>query len=154
MTKLLILDLDGTIVDTTERWNECQKLYQNNKKEFWNCYQSERFMNLDIPRVSVINYVKTLVTNNTIVIIVSGRSIKQYNKTLEQLQSVSIAPHEIYLRTEKDFRKDYEFKADILSQLLKKYNPEEIIMIDDSDSVLNYISEKFPNIKVIDAKKL
>jgi len=152
--RLMILDLDGTLLDTQNRWNECQKIFPNNKREFWNCYQSERFMDLDNPKENVINYLRSLISDNTIVVVISGRSIKQYNKTVEQLKSINIIPQEIYLRGEKDFRKDYEFKASIVSQILQKYNAEEIIMIDDSDDVLNHISAKFPNIKVIDAKKL
>jgi beta-phosphoglucomutase-like phosphatase (HAD superfamily) len=154
MTKMIILDLDGTIFDTTARWNQCQQLYKNSKKDFWNCYQSEKYMDLDIPKQKVINYVQTLIDNETIIVVVSGRSVKQYSKTLSQLQSVNIIPQEIYLRHDKDYRKDYQFKADIISQLLQKHNAEEIIMIDDSDEVINYISSKFPNIKVIDAKTL
>jgi hypothetical protein len=72
---------------------------------------------------------------------------------MEQLNKIGIIPNEIYLRGDRDFRKDFEFKADIVSKILQKYNAEEIIMIDDSDEVLKHISEKFPNIKVIDAKK-
>jgi len=34
--RLLVLDLDGTLMDSQRRWEECQRLYPNNKKEFWN----------------------------------------------------------------------------------------------------------------------
>ena len=49
---MLILDLDGTLFDTSARWNECEKLANGNKRMFWECYQSPRFMNL-VKRVSV-----------------------------------------------------------------------------------------------------
>jgi phosphoglycolate phosphatase-like HAD superfamily hydrolase len=150
--RLLILDLDGTLFDSQKRWEECQRLNPNNKREFWNCFQSEKFMDLDEPRLNLINYIKSLIVNDTIIIVVSGRNIRQYNKTLEQLNKIGIIPNEIYLRADKDFRKDYEFKAEIVSKILQKYSAEEIIMIDDSNDVLAHIHEKFPNIKVIDAK--
>jgi hypothetical protein len=86
--------------------------------------------------------------------VVSGRSEKQMNKTLEQLRSIGINFNEIYLRKEKDFRKDFQFKGEIISQLIQKYSPAEIIVIDDSDDVLNHISQSFPGVKVIDSKKL
>jgi FMN phosphatase YigB (HAD superfamily) len=151
--KILILDLDGTLFDSQKRWEECQKLNPNNKREFWNCFQSEKFMDLDEPRMNLINFAKSLIEINTITIVVSGRNIRQYNKTVEQLNKIGIIPNEIYLRGDRDFRKDFEFKADIISKILQKYIAEEIIMIDDSDEVLKHISEKFTNIKVIDAKK-
>jgi hypothetical protein len=103
--------------------------------------------------MNLVNFVKSLIEINTITIVVSGRNIRQYNKTLEQLNKIGIIPNEIYLRGDKDFRKDFEFKGDIISKILQKYNAEETIVIDDSDDVLKHISEKFTNIKVIDAKK-
>jgi phosphoglycolate phosphatase-like HAD superfamily hydrolase len=151
--RILILDLDGSLFDSQKRWEECQRLNPNNKREFWNCFQSEKFMDLDEPRMNLVNFVKSLIEINTITIVVSGRNSRQYNKTMEQLNKIGIIPNEIYLRGDKDFRKDFEFKADIISKILQKYNAEEIIMIDDSDDVLKHISEKFQNIKVIDAKK-
>jgi hypothetical protein len=110
-------------------------------------------MDLDEPRMNLVNFVKSLIEINTITIVVSGRNSRQLNKSMEQLNKIGIIPNEIYLRGDRDFRKDFEFKADIISKILQKYNAEEIIMIDDSDDVLKHISEKFPNIKVIDAKK-
>jgi len=155
MRKILILDLDGTLFDISIRSEKCQKISKN-RKEFWNCFQSNAFMDLDTPKVNIINYARSLIDENTIIIILSGRSQKQLERTLEQLNNINLTPHEIYLRGERDFRKDYEFKADIISQLINKYNDniKEIIMIDDSDDVLNYVSVKFPNIKLVDAKTL
>lgn len=153
MMRLLVLDLDGTLFDTTTRWQKCQELYQN-KRDFWGCFQSPRYMDLDTPKENVINFVKSVIDNDTIIIIVSGRSEKQLDKTSEQLKGIGITPHEIYVRGEKDFRKDYQFKNYIISQLMSKYKADEVIMIDDSDDVINHISSQFQNIRVIDAKKL
>jgi phosphoglycolate phosphatase-like HAD superfamily hydrolase len=152
--RLLVLDLDGTLIDSQQRWAECQKLYPNDKRGFWNCFQSEQFMYMDSPKDNVIAYAKSLIDNETVVVIVSGRSEKQKSKTLEQLRDIGIGFNEIYLRKEKDFRKDFQFKGEIIKQLIQKYNPAEIILIDDSDDVLNNVSRNFPDVKVIDSKKL
>jgi len=152
--RLLVLDLDGTLVDSQKRWAECQKLFPNDKRGFWNCFQSEQFMGLDTPKENVISYAKSLIDNETVVVIVSGRSERQKEKTLEQLRNIGIDFNEIYLRKEKDFRKDFQFKGEIISQLIQKYSPAETILIDDSDDVLNHISQNFPGVKVIDSKKL
>jgi len=152
MAKLLILDMDGTLMDTSARFSECQRLYPN-KKDFWNCFQSETYMGLDTPKANVITFAKSLIDNDTVVVVVSGRSEKQRTKTLEQLKTIGINANEVYLRKEKDFRKDYQFKAEIVSQLLQKYSPEEVVMLDDSDDVISHISSNF-SIRVIDAKKL
>jgi len=152
--RLLVLDLDGTLMDSQKRWAECQKLFPNDKRGFWNCFQSERFMGLDSPKENVISYAKSLIDNETVVVVVSGRSERQMNRTLEQLRNIGIDFNEIYLRKEKDFRKDFQFKGEIVSQLIQKYSPAETILIDDSDDVLNHISQNFPGVKVIDSKKL
>ena len=55
---MLILDLDGTLFDTSARWNECEKLANGNKRMFWECYQSPRFMNMDEPKREVITFVQ------------------------------------------------------------------------------------------------
>jgi phosphoglycolate phosphatase-like HAD superfamily hydrolase len=49
---MLVLDLDGTLFDTIDRWHECEKLANGNKRMFWECFQSSRFMNL-VKRASV-----------------------------------------------------------------------------------------------------
>jgi len=152
--RLLVLDLDGTLIDSQKRWAECQKLYPNDKRSFWSCFQSERFMHMDSPKDNVITYAKSLIDNETVVVIVSGRSERQKEKTLEQLRDIGIGFSEIYLRKEKDFRKDFQFKGEIIKQLIQKYNPAETILIDDSDDVLNDISRNFPDVKVTDSKKL
>ena len=122
--KLLVLDMDGTLFDTTERWNQCQRLYSNNKKGFWNCYQSETYMYLDVPKENVISLVKSLIDDETVIVVVSGRSEKQSQETLGQLKAIGINANDVYLRKDKDFRKDYQFKAEVVSQLLQKYLPD------------------------------
>jgi len=57
------------------------------------------------------------------------------------------------LRGEKDFRKDYEFKRIIVKELMEKYDQDKVIVIDDSDAVLEYLEEE-GEIEVIDAKKI
>jgi len=111
-------------------------------------------MDLDSPKENVVSYAKSLINENTVTVIVSGRSEKQLNKTQEQLNKIGIIPNEIYLRKNGDFRKDFQFKGEIINQLIQKYIPAEVIVIDDSDDVINHISQNYPNIKVIDSKKL
>ena len=84
--------------------------------------------------------------------VVSGRSEKQREDTLKQLSAIGIEPNEVVLRGEKDFRKDHEFKSDVVRKLREKYGEGKAIAIDDSDAVLEYLEEE--GIEVIDAKKI
>ena len=152
---MLILDLDGTLFDTSARWNECEKLANGNKRMFWECYQSPRFMNLDKPKWDVITFVQQLIEEKKpeVIAVVSGRSEKQREDTLKQLSEIGIEPNEVVLRAEKDFRKDHEFKSDVVRKLKEKYDQDKVIAIDDSDAVLEYLGKE-GEIEVIDAKKI
>ncbi len=152
---MLVLDLDGTLFDTSARWNECEKLANGNKRMFWECYQSPRFMNLDKPKWEVIEFVKQLIEEKEpeVIAVVSGRSEKQREATLKQLSEIGIEPNEVVLRGEKDFRKDHEFKRDAIRRLREKYDQDKVIVIDDSDTVLEYLGKE-GEIEVIDAKKI
>ena len=57
------------------------------------------------------------------------------------------------LRGEKDFRKDHEFKGDAIRRLREKYDQNKAIVIDDSDTVLEYLGKE-GEIETIDAKKI
>ena len=149
---MLVLDLDGTLFDTSSRGNECEKLARGNKRMFWECFQSPRFMNLDKPKREVIEFVQQLIEEEKpeVIIVVSGRSEKQREDTLKQLSEIGISPTEVVLRGEKDFRKDYEFKRDVIKTLKEKYDQDRVIMVDDSDAVLEYLKKE--GIEMIDAK--
>ena len=151
---MLVLDLDGTLFDTSARWNECEKLAKGNKRMFWECYQSPRFMNLDKPKWGVIEFIKQLIEEKKpeVIAVVSGRSEKQRENTLKQLSEIGIEPNDVVLRGEKDFRKDYEFKRDVIRTLKEKYDQDRVIMIDDSDAVLEYLKKE--GIETIDAKTI
>jgi len=151
---MLILDLDGTLFDTSARWNECEKLANGNKRMFWECFQSPRFMNLDKPKREVIRFVQQLIEEKKpeVIAVVSGRSEKQREDTLKQLSEIGIEPTEVVLRGEKDFRKDHEFKREAVRKLMEKYDQDKVIMIDDSEAVLKYLEED--GIETIDAKKI
>ena len=160
---MLILDLDGTLFDTSARWFECEKLSRGDRKTlfwrpdrvFWECYQSPRFMNLDEPKWEIIRFVKRLIEEEKpeVIAVVSGRSEKQRKETLKQLSDIGLEPNEVVLRDEKDFRKDCEFKKFVIKELMEKYDQDKVIVIDDSDSVLKYLEEE-EGIEVIDTKTI
>ncbi len=152
---MLVLDMDGTLFDTSARWNECEKLANGNKRMFWECFQSPRFMNLDKPKWEVIEFVKQLIEEKEpeVIAVVSGRSEKQREATLKQLSEIGIEPNEVVLRSEKDFRKDHEFKRDAVRRLREKYDQNKAIVVDDSDTVLEYLGKE-GEVEVIDAKKI
>ena len=69
------------------------------------------------------------------------------------MSEIGIEPNEVVLREEKDFRKDHEFKRDAIRRLREKYDQNKVIVIDDSDAVLEYLGKE-GEVEVIDAKKI
>lgn len=147
--KVAIVDLDGTLFDTTKRFEMCLKeaggmkleeLKGQQRRRFWECYQSEKYMNLDEPKHSVINFVKALKAKGYYIHIVSGRTEAQLRATLEQLTKHNIPYDNITVRRNGDFRKDHEFKGEIVNAYLKEGH--EVIIVDDSESVRNLLPGK------------
>ena len=144
--KAVIVDLDGTLFDTSERFSLCQKEAKS-KREFWECYQSSRFMNLDKVNEKVAQLIRELAKKYAIIIVSGRKKETQYDYTVKQLRDNNIPYSEIIMREGNDFSKDYEFKSKAIEQLLSKYEIE--IIIDDSEEVRKTIEQKF-RIKAID----
>lgn len=102
---------------------------------FWNCYQSPKYMHLDVPIVEMVEYARRAKERGYTVIIVSGRSEAQRQATLEQLERAGVPFDVLILRAANDFRKDYEYKAEALRQLLAA-GYEVVELVDDSKAVV------------------
>ena len=147
--KILILDLDGTVVDTTKRFEMClrevnanslNELKGKQRSAFWNCFQSPKFMNLDEPNYRVIEFVKALKNKGYLVHIVSGRTENQLEATLEQLNKYNVPYDKITVRRPNDFRKDFEFKGEVINAYVREGH--EVIIVDDSPDVRALLPEK------------
>ena len=147
--KVAIIDLDGTVFDTQRRFELCLKeaggksleeLKGAQRRAFWECYQSEKYMDMDEPNYDVINFVRALKARGYFIHIVSGRSEAQLNATLEQLMKYNVPYDRITLRSKNDYRKDHEFKGEVIQSYLEE--GYEVIIIDDSKSVRNLLPGK------------
>ena len=147
--KILVLDLDGTVVDTTKRFEMCLREVNANslaelkgkqRSAFWNCFQSPKYMNLDEPKQNVTEFVRKVKAKGYLVHIVSGRSEGQLEATLEQLNKYNVPYDKITVRRPNDFRKDFEFKGEIISTYINEGH--EVIIVDDSPDVRALLPEK------------
>ena len=147
--KILILDLDGTTFDSSRRFEMCLKevganslneLKGKQRSAFWNCFQSPKFMNLDEPKMNVIEFVRKVKAKGYFVHVVSGRTENQLEATLEQLNRFGVPFDKITLRRNGDFRKDFEFKGEIINAYIREGH--EVIIVDDSPDVRALLPEK------------
>jgi len=81
------------------------------------------------------------------------REDTQREETLKQLRDVGVEFDEIYFRPPGYFKKDHEFKAEVIRQLLNK--GYEIVEIwDDSEDVVNTLKQLLPTTKIIHYKAI
>jgi len=145
--RVVIFDLDGVLVDSSERFLKCLDESKNDKQMFWSCFLSEKYMDLDRPREEYIKILREYLSKGYRIVIVTGRvEERQKDKTLKQLSQWGVAFHEIYFRKTGDYRKDWEFKIEIIDRILRKCEIEAVY--EDSDRVIEEIKRKHPEIKV------
>jgi len=160
--KTAVLDLDGVLFNVDERLKLClgeagaravEELAGVKRKQFWDCFLSAKYMHLDKPNQELVSYIKKLRSEGVKIVIVTGRrEDTQKELTLEQLRRAGVEFDEIYFRRAGDFRKDHEYKVDIIKQLIEKGH--EIAEVwDDSESVINTVKQLIPSAKVVHCKR-
>lgn len=132
----IVVDVDGTLFLVDKRKELCEQEAGGVKKKFWSCFQSAKYMDYDVPNWDVVQFVQDAYKRGALIIVGTGRNeATQKEATIQQLKRYNIPFHELYMRPPNDFSKDYVLKARIVDIVRAKYNPKELILIDDSDEV-------------------
>ena len=141
MMKIAVFDLDGVLIDCSERLQKCLQESNNKRnKLFWDCFLSDKYMYLDKPITEMIELAKYLDDRGIKIAIVSGRrKDTQYEATLKQLTEFEIPTHFLYLRNPGDLRKDWQYKKDVILELMRI--GEVILVVDDSIDVVKVVNE-------------
>lgn len=109
-TPAVVFDLDGTLCDVSN----IRHLVLNKRKDF----DGFAYMSTFCPPIKwVVDELHNVLAGGGVVIIMSARSDKWAELTLEWLEAHDIPFHEIHMRKEGDLRKDREVKEDILAEL-------------------------------------
>jgi len=152
-----IFDLDGVIADVSGRIEHALKeldrkslneLSRGDRRKFWEIFLNPELLELDKPKMDVIDYMRKLKDKGLRIIIVTGRTHKQKNKTLKQLSSWGVPYDEIYFRGAGDLRRDSIYKREVVKLLLRKgYNIVEVW--EDSDEVIRELRRLIPHAKIV-----
>ena len=113
---------------------EHRKKFVEQKPKDWNSFReltSEDTPNLDVFAIAI-----ALQKAGNRIIIASGRNKSQRAITLKQLMGQGLVFQELYMRSDTDYRPDYEVKSGMLDEMIAEgYNPT--LEFDDRTSVVN-----------------
>jgi FMN phosphatase YigB (HAD superfamily) len=135
MKKAIIVDLDGTLSDSSwrERWIE------GPKKDYDRFSLESQY---DEPNPEALKIVQKAIDKDVVPIFLTGRSEKFRDLTKAWLTKQLPAMHEyeLIMRPNKDFRPAPTFKKDMYNKKLKDKYEIVVALDDDSDIILMWKS--------------
>jgi ribonucleotide monophosphatase NagD (HAD superfamily) len=137
----IVFDIDGVLIDCSERLRRCEEEAGGSKRLFWSCFLSSRYMHLDKPIDFGLEVLKDRIAKGLNIVIITGRTDNMAFETVEQLKSMGIEGIPIVFRKTGNFAKDYIYKA----SAAKKLGLEILEVHDDSVDVLKSFAELYPN---------
>ncbi|MEZ0289533.1 MAG: HAD family acid phosphatase [Sulfolobales archaeon] len=143
--EICVFDVDGVLFDVSERYNRALSEDPSVGRRFWKIFFSEELLELDKPNPVGVENLRKCLQRGLSVYIVSGRPERLRDATLNQLREIDIDVGRIrlILRDDRDLRKSFAFKLDIVKRLLKKYVIREIH--DDDLEFLKRVREVLPS---------
>jgi len=137
MSKVILVDMDGTIADSDHREH-----YLSIRPKNWKAYYADAM--LDTPYEDIIWLVKTLKEAGNTILIVTARSDEYRDVTerwLNEKAGLDGVFEKVYMREEGDYRDDNIVKREILSNIrLDGYDP--YMALDDRGMVVDMWREE------------
>jgi len=142
--EVVVFDLDGVIVDSSERYRlslaevdpnakSHVDLPKDKRSQFWRVFLSEKYMDYDKPVPEAIEMLRRCREKGYPIVIVTGRTSNMLDKTLEQLKSFGIEYDVLVMRHLGVYVKDHEFKEHVV----KSMNLQIAEVHDDSVAVID-----------------
>lgn len=131
MTKVIVFDIDGTLADVTHR-----RQYVASKPKNWAAWNAG--MARDTLYADIASLLDIFADKGYVIILCSGRGEETRAVTEQWLQDNNLLYQKLYMRTEKDYRKDSIVKVELLQQIRQDYgNP--YLWFDDRAQVVDAI---------------
>lgn len=125
MRSLLILDLDGTLVDSSHR-----RIYEKDKVKD------------DKVKEDVLNTVRTVIfTENPYVCILTARSENDYNITVKWLEKKNIFFDRIFFKPLDYKGSGFYYKKEVYNMLLKPHF-DKVIVFEDNKKIADYFHKE------------
>jgi len=143
-SRVTVFDIDGVLIDCSERLRRCEEEAGGSKRLFWSCFLSPRYMHLDKPIDFGFEVLKDRIAKGLNIVIITGRTDNMAFETVEQLKSLGVEGVPIVFRKTGNYAKDYIFKPSVVKSL----GLEVLEVHDDSFEVLKSFAELHPNAKL------
>ena len=128
---IVIFDLDGTLANIDKR----RKLATKNGKMNWNVFFNPDNIDLDTPNQAVINMANILYSQDYIIYILSGRSDKTHQATIDWLSKHNVDYDLLIMRPQNQL---YKKDADLKQSWLDTIGKDRVSMVfDDRQQVVD-----------------
>jgi predicted secreted acid phosphatase len=146
MEKAFIIDIDGTVIDTSARAAEALRQAGTTNREFWDIMFDPFLAHLDTPIPGVKECLQELAKEGHIIYL-SGRRTNLQEATVKQLKDFGYPEGDVILR--KKGIKNKVFKAETIKQLQTRYdvvcgvgdNPDDIEAYTETNIPLKVLVE-------------
>ena len=119
----VVIDMDSTVC------------FNTSKRPWFGDGSTEAMIN-DIPNHGVVELIKA---QEYPVVVCTGRNKDQHNVTKEWLAKQGINPIAYFMRENGDYRKGVEVKAELMNQILDKYNV--LVVFEDCEPIVHKYRE-------------
>lgn len=128
----VIFDVDGTLLDIGTRR---QHMEGGISTMNWEKFMDPKEMAKDVPNQPVVDIAIAMEKAGHEIIVVSARNERHREVTENSLQEAGVQFQHLFLRPDGDFRKDSEFKQEVLDALIAQdWKPN--LVFDDRNQVV------------------
>jgi phosphoglycolate phosphatase-like HAD superfamily hydrolase len=143
MLEVFIFDVDGVIIDSSERLRRATLLSQTFNKPLEAFLFDPELMKLDKPRAVGVRLFKERASTGYVVV-VSGRPQYLYSITVNQIKEFTgVKPFKVLLRNRNSRSPSYQVKLEHVRRLISS-GYEVIEFHDDDIRAVNAVKEAFP----------
>jgi phosphoglycolate phosphatase-like HAD superfamily hydrolase len=130
---VVVFDIDGVLVDSSQRYNHCQSITKS-RREFWNCFFDCSLLYMDRPNERLIQLARAFKNLGWRVVVLTGRVETMRDCTEEELYRFGVPFDELMMRLERDYRRAGSIKKDVVCGWVGVF--ERVIAYDDDPSVI------------------
>lgn len=134
MSKVVVFDIDGTLVDIDHRLHHIR-----NKPKDWVSFYED--MDQDKPIEEMVWLADAIYRRSDFFYICTGRSDKFRSKTIDKLVSLNIETDHLYMRKKDDFRPDFQVKSDYADEIIAKHGKIDL-WFEDRSQVVTALRDK------------